>query len=78
MIESRNKEIIAEVINSFTRDNEILLDQLMQISYYFRGAISRDDAWMMSTLEREAAIEFINKKFKDAQPMMKAGLSVFL
>lgn len=70
--------MITAVLNSFARDNEQLVDQLFQIIYYFRGGLTRDDAWMMTLAEREKAIDFINKRFKDAQALMKSGMSVFL
>jgi hypothetical protein len=43
--------------------------------YYFRGSINRNDAWAMTHHEREMAIEFINKKFKEAQKLIDNRIS---
>lgn len=63
---------------SFTRQNTQLNDSILQLIYYFRGALSRDDAWAMSPVEREGAIEFLNKRFEDAGKMIKERVPVFL
>ena len=77
MIGTGDQEIINSVINSFARDNEALFDQLYQIQYYFRGALSRDDIWVMAVIEREKAIEFLNKRFKEVSELMKKQVPVF-
>lgn len=78
MIRTGDHELILSVIRSFTQQNEMLLDQLMSIIYYFRGAITRDESWQLSFLEREKHIEFLNKRFEDASGMMKNRIPVFL
>lgn len=67
----------ARLINSFARDNEALFDQLYQIQYYFRGALTREDTWAMSAVEREKAIEFLNKRFKEVGELIKNRVPVF-
>lgn len=78
MIATNNHELINRVISAFTRENEALFDQLMQIGYYMRGHYDRDDVWHLSYLEREKAIEFLNKRVDDAKEMMKKQIPVFL
>lgn len=78
MIETRNEEMIKSVISSFTRDNDLLYESMMQLQYYWRGALSREDILLMSPVERERASEFLEKRFEDASKMMKNGISVFL
>lgn len=78
MIGTHNFELINRVITSFTRENEALLDQLQQIGYFMRGFYNRDDVWSLSYLEREKAIEFLNKRVDDAKEMMKNQIPVFL
>lgn len=78
MIETQNRELITSVISSFTRENDSLVDLLLQIQYYFRGSYSREDVWALSPAEREKSIDFLNKRFKDAGEMMKKQIPVFI
>lgn len=78
MIGTRNPEFITTMISSFTQANEVLANTINQIMYYFRGSLTRDDAWAMCFTEREIAVQFINDRFKDAQEMMKAQIPVFV
>ena len=78
MIGSNNAKIINSLIGSFTQQNEDLVKSLLQIQYYFRGSLTRDDIWAMSHAERELAVEFLNERFKDAGEMMKKNVPVFL
>lgn len=76
MIDSGDEAVIARVIDSYTRDNDRLVDQLLQLQYYWRGAMSRDDMWAMSPIEREKATEFINNRFKEIGEAMKKGITI--
>lgn len=78
MIASHNTAYIEQVMTSFTRDNAKLLESVMQLIYYYRGALSRDDALAMSPLEREMAVEFLNNRFKEAGDLIKKQIPVFL
>ncbi len=76
MIDSGDAAVIADVIGSYTRDNDRLVDQLLQLQYYWRGALSRDDIYAMCPVEREKATEFINNRFKEIGEAMKNGITV--
>jgi hypothetical protein len=78
VIGSGKTDLARQVIISYTKENEHLVDQLLSIQYYFRGAITRDDVWMMSPSERDAAVVFINKRFTDAAEMIKNRIPVFI
>lgn len=78
MIGSRNSEAINQVISAYTRDNDSLVDQIISILYWYRGAITREEVWQLTPYEREKKIEFINKRFKDAGDMMKKQIPVFV
>ena len=78
MIGTRNQGLIQQVISSYSSENDNLVDQLISILYWFRGAITREDAWQMTPYEREKHIEFLNKRFKDAGDMMKKQIPVFV
>ena len=78
MIGSHNNLIISSVISSFTRQNEELMKSLLQLQYYFRGSLTRDDVLAMSFVEREIAIGFLNDRFKEAGELMKRQIPVFL
>lgn len=77
MIGSGDDAVIASVLNSFARDNESLIDQLDLINYYFRGGLTRDDVWALTALERDKKIEFLNKRFKEVNDLIKHKVPVF-
>ena len=60
----------------FQRDNDALIDSLIQLQYYMRGAISRDDLWAMTPIERERYFDFLNKRFKEVNEMLKHQIPV--
>ena len=75
MIETKDPELYAKLMDSFTRSNESLAKTINFLVYYFRGGITRDDAWAMSPAERELAVEFVNHRFKEAGELIKAKIS---
>lgn len=77
MIDTGDASIINNVINSWARENENLIDQLYQIQYFWRGALTRDDIWAMAPIEREKSVEFLNKRFGEVGEMMKKQIPVF-
>lgn len=76
MIETGNQELITNVMTSFTRENEQLVEQMRKISYY--GRLTRDDAWALTPVEREGYATFLNERFEDANKLMSKGISVLL
>ena len=54
------------MINAFALDTRNLLKAVLEISYFSRGAWSYDTVMRMSPLERDLAIEFINKRLEAA------------
>lgn len=60
----------AEMINSLALDTRNLLKAAIEISYFSRGAWSYDLVLQMSPLERDLAIEFINKRLEAAGKSM--------
>lgn len=54
------------MINSLAIDTRNLLKGAIEISYFSRGAWSYDLVLQMSPLERDLAIEFINKRLETA------------
>jgi len=78
VIDTNDHQLIGQVISTFTRQNEALLDQITSIGYYMRGHYSRDDIWSLTFVEREKDIEFLNKRMEDAKEMMKNGVQVFI
>ena len=78
MIGTGDSELITNVIASFTRDNKLLKKQLLDILYYMRGALTRDDMWQLTPLEREEYVEFLNDRFEQAGELMKKDVSVFV
>jgi hypothetical protein len=66
MILSGDSSRIADMINSLATDTRNLLKAAIEISYFSRGAWSYDLVLRMSPLERDIAIEFINKRLEVA------------
>lgn len=66
MIMSGDGSRIAEMINSLALDTRNLLKAAFEISYFSRGAWSYDLVLQMSPLERDLAVEFINKRLEAA------------
>jgi hypothetical protein len=76
VIGTNNQQLITNVMSSFTRDNEQLVDQVMKISHY--GRLTRDDTWALSPTEREKYADFLNTRFEEANKLMSKGISVLL
>jgi len=66
------------MMRAFTSANEQLINLLIQLQYYMRGSMSRDDVWALTPSERDLYLEFINKRFKEAGEMIKKQIPVFL
>ena len=77
MIASDDQEVITRVMKSFETENEALVKSIIQLGYYYRGHLTRDDVWMMSPLERERAVEFLNDRFKEVNDLIKKDIPVF-
>ena len=58
------------MINSLAWDVKNLLKSAVEISYFSRGAIQYERVLLMTPLERDIAIEFINKRLENAGKMM--------
>lgn len=71
MIETEDQALITRILKSFADENDSLMSQLLDIQYYFRGSLTRDDIWMMSPIEREHAVDFLNKRFKEIGEIAK-------
>lgn len=71
MIFTEDQALITRVLENHKAENEALMDSLLSIWYYWRGGISRDDIWAMSPIEREACVDFLNKRFKEVGDIAK-------
>lgn len=57
---------ISEMINALALDTRNLLKACLEISYYSRGAWQYPTVMQMSPLERDLAVELINKRLEAA------------
>jgi hypothetical protein len=64
MIISGDTSRIAEMINSMALDVRSLLKIAIEVAYFSRGSIPYNDVLRMSPLERDLAIDFINKRLE--------------
>lgn len=74
MIVSGDMSRIAAAIKTMSIEVRNLLNSAIEISYFSRGAIPYETVLQMSPLERELAIEFINKRLEQAS---KSAFPVF-
>jgi len=66
MIMNGDTSRISEVINSMALDVRSLLKTAIEIAYFSRGSIQYHEVLQMSPLERDLAVEFINKRLEIA------------
>lgn len=64
MISTGDSERISSMINALGLDVRNLLNQAVEIAWYSRGSIQYETALGMSPLERDIAIEFVNKRME--------------
>lgn len=57
---------IADMINALAIDTRNLLKAVLEISYFSRGGWPYETVINMSPIERELAVEFINKRLEAA------------
>jgi len=70
MIITGESSRIAEMINSMGVEVRNLLKAAVEIAYFSRGSIQYGDVLNMTPLERDIAVEFINKRLELAGKMM--------
>lgn len=78
MISTRNTTLINQVLSQLKSENERLVNEITQLIYWFRGGLTRDEAWQLTVYEREQSIEFINERIKAAGELMKKGITAFI
>ena len=70
MIMTGDGSRIADMINSLALDTRNLLKAAFEISYFSRGSWAYDLVLQMTPLERDLAVEFINKRLEIAAKSM--------
>lgn len=73
MIETEDQALITRVLDSHKAENDALMNQLYDIWYYWRGGMNRDDVWAMCPAEREFAVDFLNRRFKEIGDITRKG-----
>ena len=66
MIMTGDSSRIADMINSLALDTRNLLKAALEISYFSRGSWQYETVLNMSPIERDLAVEFINKRLEAA------------
>jgi len=64
MIMSGDASRVTDMINSMALDVRNLLKSAVEIAYFSRGAIPYETVLGMSAVERDIAVEFINKRLE--------------
>lgn len=49
---------------SFDKESKMLRKEIVEIMWYMRGSLSRNEAWSLSPTEREEIIEYITERMK--------------
>lgn len=57
-------EQLKEFLSSLERDQKKLRKDIVEIMWYLRGSLSRQEAWTLSPLERDEYIEYISERMK--------------
>lgn len=60
-------------LDSFKKDARALEDQIVQIMFYMRGSVSREEAWHLSFNERQAIVKLIEANIERVN---KTGLPI--
>jgi hypothetical protein len=66
MIISGDTSRVSEMIDSMAKDVRNLLRAAVEIAYFSRASLSYETVLHMSALERDIAVEFINKRLEIA------------
>jgi hypothetical protein len=69
MILSGDHAKIVSMIDKLNLEAKALLQSAIEIAYFTRGALSYETVLHMSALERDMAVEFINKRLEAASKM---------
>jgi len=77
VIGTLDQALITRILETYKAENNSLMNQLYDIWYYWRGGISRDDIWAMCPTEREFAVDFLNRRFKEIGEARKNGAMPF-
>ncbi len=65
MIMGGDSSRISSMINSLGLDVRNLLTQAVEIAWFSRGSIQYDAALLMTPLERDITIQFVNKNIEN-------------
>lgn len=63
-LKSGDQEKITKMFNSLQREGRALLDSIISLIYFMRGALSYTEAMNMSFAERQVVSEFIEKRLE--------------
>lgn len=63
-------EEIGDMFRRLNSDREQIIESVIQLVYYMRGAIQYRDMLDMSMMERQAVSTFITKRLKDESGKM--------
>ncbi len=66
MIVSGDTSRVSEMIDSMAKDVRNLLRSAVEIAYFSRASLPYETVLRMSALERDIAVEFINKRLEIA------------
>lgn len=64
LIRLTNGEQIAKFLSRYERDAKAIRDEIVQIMWYSRGSLSREEAWTLSQTERNDWVELADQRMK--------------
>lgn len=59
-----NGEQLRAFLGSMSTDQKKLRKEIVEIMWYMRGSLSREEAWTLSSMEREEYMEYIAERMK--------------
>jgi hypothetical protein len=58
------QEQLEDFIGNFEKDAKALRKEIVEIMWYMRGSLSRNEAWCLSPTEREEYANYIGERMK--------------
>lgn len=58
------EEQITQFLDRYDKMQKSLRQQIVDIMWYMRGSLSREEAWRLSSVEREDIMEMVQERIK--------------
>lgn len=66
-------EEIPVLLKTMESEQRAIIDQIIEIGWYMRGGVGREEAWTLSPYERSKIVKMIDKKIESIN---KTGIAI--